>query len=576
MAVPDLLRARATSAPGAVALMVEDRRQLTYGEWDRYSDTTAAGLAAKGVGRGDVIGLAFDTARWDAFAVAYIGVHKAGAAAVPLVAGPGLGGLLEHSEALGVICPPDLSPSIAAAGTSAWISSLADLKGLGGPGAFVGPALDGAALAEIIYTSGTTGTPKGVACSHASVVVHDGPPEPEGPLARVLHAFPVGTNACQELLRLSLRRADRIPVAMAAFDPERCARLVAQLRVERLQLVPAMAGVLVESGAHIRHDMSCVEVITLSSAPTTAELVDRLSAAFPLARLVNAYALTESGTARTLNLDLRSGPDSVGRPVGATELRVVDGAGRDVHASEPGEIWMRRPGAAQRWYHRDPQASAAAWAGGWLHTGDQGWLGDGGELHLVDRLKDIVICGGLNVSTLEVEEVLISHPQVVEVAVLGVPHDVLGQDVGAAVVTSGDLDTRELQAFARQRLAEHKVPHRIALVEALPRTPSGKVQKADLLAAVLAGSPSAGSPRRSDQAPATPAQEAIAALWCEVLGVGEVGINDDFFELGGHSLAAARLLARIAEDLGATIALATLFEGPTVAELASAVSGSSG
>ncbi len=580
--VTDLLRARAAAVPGDVALTVEAGRALTYEDWEHWSNTAATGLAARGVSRGDLVGLVFDTARWDAYAVAYMGVQKAGAAAVPL--GPSSGGtdlarLLTHSGAVGVICPPDLRPAVEEAAHSAWIVSLAELKAgqrAEDALAFVGPAIGGSELAEVIYTSGTTGTPKGVACSHASIVVHDGPPEPEGARVTLLHAFPVGTNACQELMRICLRRGDRVPLAMEGFDPERAASLVERLGIARMQLVPAMAKLLLDSGACARYDMASLQVLTLSSAPASPVLLSRLGDTLPGVRLVNAYALTESGTARTLNLDARTRPGSVGHPVGATEVRIADDNGAALPAGQSGEIWLRRPGAPQRYYLHDPDATAIAWAGGWLHTGDLGHLDHEGELHLVDRIKDIVICGGLNVSTLEVEAVLAGHPAVREVAVLGVAHDVLGQDVAAAVVRSGALDARELQAFARLALPEHKVPHRIAFLEALPCTASGKVRKIELAAMFGApGSTRAEQGEGGRVAPATPEEKVIAGIWAEVLGVAQLGIHDDFFEHGGHSLAATRILARIEEDLGVRVGLPTFFEGPTVAELASAVASSS-
>lgn len=288
--MPDLLARRAASDPDVVALMVEDGRSLTYGEWDRRSSAAGRGLAARGVGPGDVVALVFDTARWDDYAVAYLGVHKAGAAAVPLspaVAGPGLKGILAHSQAVGVVGPADLAPP---GDGRRWAATLADVEAGQATTAFQAP-LEPSDLAEIVYTSGTTGTPKGVACSHASIVVHDGPPEPEGPRVKLLHAFPVGTNAAQELCRITLRRGDRLPVAMARFDPERCAALVERLGVARLQLVPSMAAVLVGSGAWRGHDLSSLEVVTLSSAPAPPALLAQLGEALPRARLVNALSL---------------------------------------------------------------------------------------------------------------------------------------------------------------------------------------------------------------------------------------------------------------------------------------------
>lgn len=568
----DLLRERAAATPERIALMVESGRTLSYSAWDRRSDAVATGLADRGVSRGDVVALFFSNDRWDDYAVVYLAVHKLAATAVPLspqVAGPELGRRLRHSGAVGVVHAPGLTPEPAEY-TETWVTDVAELED--GPAERVGVTPAPGDLAEIIYTSGTTETPKGVACSHASIAVHDGPPEPDGPLVRLLHAFPIGTNASQEALRISLRRGDRLPIALDGFDPERCAAAIERYRVDRLQLVPATARVLASSGTWRRHDLSSIQVVTLSSAPTSPALLARLAEALPSARFVNTYALTESGTARTLNADALNRPDSVGRPVGRTELRVVDESGEAVGAGQTGTIWLRRQGAPSREYFRDPESTAAAFAGDWLRTGDLGWLDDEGELHLVGRDEDIIICGGLNLSGVEVEHVLAEHPDVVEAAVVGVPHEVLGQQVVAAVVTRGAVEPRELQALVRSRLAEHKTPHRITVTDRLPRTPSGKVRKRDLVAALA---PAAGAPldgRPPFVAPSTPAEEAIAAIWADVLGVADVGVHDDFFERGGQSLAAAEVLARLGDTFGVTLPMTSLFEQPTVAELAATVS----
>lgn len=587
----DLLRERAAATPERTALMVESGRTLSYGGWDRRSDIIATRLAGR-VRRGDVVALLFRNDRWDDYAVAYLAVHKLAATAVPLspqVAGPELGRRLRHSGAVGVIGAPGLTPEPDEyPGT--WVADVAELQD--GPPTeppdLVGDPRAGHAvspgsgepfgvtpapgdLAEIIYTSGTTETPKGVACSHASIAVHDGPPEPDGPLVRLLHAFPIGTNASQEALRISLRRGDRLPIALDGFDPERCAAAIERYRVDRLQLVPATAQVLATSGVGRRHDLSSIRVVTLSSAPTSPALLARLAEVFGSARFVNTYALTESGTARTLNPDALRRPDSVGRPVGRTELRVVDDSGDAVTTGQTGRIWLRRPGAPSREYFRDPEATAAAFTGGWLRTGDLGWLDDEGELHLVGRDEDIIICGGLNLSAVEVEHVLAEHPAVVEAAVVGVPHEVLGQQVVAAVVTRGAVETRQLQALVRSRLAEHKTPHRITITEALPRTPSGKVCKRDLVATLAPAADATLGGRPPFVAPTTPTEEALAAIWADVLGVADVGVHDDFFELGGQSLAAAEVQARLGDTFGVTLPMSSLFEQPTVAELAATV-----
>lgn len=562
--VPDLLSLRAAAAPAHAALIVHGGATLTYRAWDRRSNALARGLAAQGVRPGERVALLFDNAWWTDYAVSYVAVHRAGAVAVPLsprFSGPELAQVLDHSGAGLVLCPVDLAGLVPPAHQGP-VAHPQDLEEGRGQEPFPAPA--GAdELAEIIYTSGTTGRSKGVACSHENLLVHDLPPQPEG-AASFLHAFPIGTNAGQECLRMPLRRT-ATAVVLPSFDPERLCAAIAQRRIRRLQLVPSMAQLVVASGAPERHDVSCVERITLSSAPAPATLWEQLSTAFPNASLWNAYALTESGSARTVMAYDPNRAQSVGLPVGRSEVRVVDESGADLPAGETGEVWLRHGAGAGRQYYRDPDATAAAFAGDWLRTGDLGYLDDEGYLSLVDRRKDVIISGGLNIASLEVENALYEHPAVAEAAVLGVPHEVLGQDVAAAVVVNAPTQATELRSFVRERLGEHKVPRHVLFVDRLPRNASGKVLKRELRERFAAQPAEAPVPPRSDL------EAAVLAIWREVLELADVGVHDDFFELGGHSLAAARITARLRDAFDLDLSAAAVFEHPTVAELAAAV-----
>ena len=574
MVVPDLLRRRVAENPDAVALVVDGGDSLAYGAWEARSNAVARGLAARGVLPGDRVALVFANSQWVDYAVAYVGTHKAGAVAVPLgprYPGPELDRVLRHCQAR-VVVHMDGDGIAAAAAAGAVATTTAELE-RGSATTWFQADVEPSDLAEILYTSGTTGLPKGVACTHAGVMFHDPPPEqPErqghGPVFFV-HSFPVATNAGQEVLRLPLRRGDRVAIALPVFDPERFCAVIAERGVRRLQLVPAMGQLIVASGATTRHDVSSVERVVLSSAPSSPALLGDLAKAFPGATLWNTYALTEAGTARTLMVDAVSRPGSVGRPVGATEVRIVDDAGVDARGGEPGEIWIRRPGAPTRSYYRDPEATAATFLPeGWVRTGDIGCVDDAGYLFLVDRKKDLIIVGGLNVSSVEVENVLFEHPAVADVAVFGVPHEVLGQDVAAAVVTRSTVEAADLQAFVRRQLGEHKVPHHVVFVDELPRNPSGKVRKIELRDRFATDRPGTAF-----VAPRSPVETAVVAIWEAVLGRDGIGVDDDFFDLNGHSLAAAQIMARIQDTLDVAVPLAAIFETPTPAGLAATIVG---
>ncbi len=584
LTVADLLRERAAAEPGAVALRVGDTGALTLGQWEDRSNGMARGLVRRGIGRGQRVALLFDNEHWADYAVSYLGVVKAGAVAVPLgsrFAGPEVAQILGHAGASGVVCAEELRPPA----TEAWVSEVAELAEEPPVDRFQVPVGDDD-LAEILYTSGTTGRPKGVACSHRSVMAHDVPPDaraetPDQPVS-FLHCFPIGTQAGQETLRVPLRIGGRVAVALPHFDPEQLCSLVAEHRIARLQLVPAMAQLLVASGAHRGHDVSSVERVILSSAHAPPALFLRLAELFPKASLWNAYALTEAGSARTLMRWDQGRPTAVGLPVGRTEIRIADDLGQGLGAGVAGEVWLRREGTPTRQYYRDSVASTEVFVGDWVRTGDIGHLDADGYLHLDDRKKDLIISGGSNISSVEVEDVLCEHPAVVEAAVFGVPHPVLGEDVAAAVVVSSPVPERALTDFVRARLAEHKVPHRLVLVDQLPCNASGKVLKSELRRRFGAAGASgalgadgavgvAGEGSAVFVAPRGPTETAMAGVWQQVLALPRVGAHDDFFALGGHSLAAAQIAARLRDLFGVDVGPGALFEAPTVAELARSV-----
>ena len=231
-------------------------------------------------------------------------------------------------------------------------------------------------------------------------------------------------------------------------------------------------------------DLSSLTLLSIGSAPLPPNLHQAIARLLPQAMVTNNYSMTEAGTAFTYLPpgELTRRPGSVGIPVPPTEIRIADETGEPVPTGEVGEVLIG-VGEAHREYYRDPEATARTWSGTWLRSGDLGRLDEDGYLYIVGRAKDVVIRGGNNISAGEVENALYEHDGVLEAAVVGVPHDVLGEDVGAFVVRreGHSPGAEELRAFCAERLADFKVPRPIWFIDALPRNANGKVVKARLV-----------------------------------------------------------------------------------------------
>ncbi|WP_066947352.1 class I adenylate-forming enzyme family protein [Microtetraspora fusca] len=492
--LPALLAARAAAEPGKVAMIVHGAGELTFEEWERRSNEVANALLSMGIGRGERIGLIFPAGRWIDYAIAFLGVLKAGAVAVPLA---------DRTPAA------EVARIAAHCSISMTIGELADL-----PRASAEPPglpNDPDAVAQILYTSGTTGTAKGVAATHANLAF-GAVLNPRRPGMRMfahsrhlVHAFPIGTNAGQMMLVNALNAHPAV-VTLPRFTPDRFARLIADHRAGTVFLVPAMAVELL--GRREDHDLSSVQLLGSAAAPLPAAVATRLAGMFPNATIANYYTSTEAAPAQTIMIVDPERPGSVGRAAAGGAVRIASPEGEAVRAGETGEVWMRSP-AAPRSYYNDTDAASDVFRGGWIRMGDLGYIDEDGYLYLVDRESDVIKSGAFKVSTLKVEEALHAHPAVAEAAAYGVPHPVLGMAVAAAVVLrspgpdqaiggglgtdeadgrhegapdDGEVSLAALRAFLAERLARHEIPSQIATMDALPRNAGGKVDKRALRA----------------------------------------------------------------------------------------------
>jgi long-chain acyl-CoA synthetase len=288
-------------------------------------------------------------------------------------------------------------------------------------------------------------------------------------------------TGCHSILVANLAFGGKL-VIMYKWDPERALELIERERVTTFGGVPSMVWEVLESPSLEKRDISSVKSIGYGGAPAPPELVRRIEAMFPGRTPSNGYGLTETSSVTTLNsgADYQRHPDSVGVPVPVVDVQVVDELGDSLPVGETGELWIRGPNVVKGYWGK-PEATAESFTeGGWFHSGDVARVDDEGFVYIVDRAKDMVIRGGENVYCSEVESALFEHPAVTDAAVFGVPHHVLGEEVGAVVrLRAGASATvEELQAHVKERLAGFKVPAHVWIRdEELPRNPAGKVLK---------------------------------------------------------------------------------------------------
>ncbi|HLN43502.1 MAG TPA: AMP-binding protein [Acidimicrobiales bacterium] len=495
----DHLRAMAAAFPDKVAYQVTDGGQMTFAEWEAESNRLARALVAKGVAKGDRVSIYLLAEEALRFMVAYSAVHKVGAVAVPTntrLSDGELERLLGHAEVRVLLTDPELSPlAHRLAGTLTALEhvivtpSVEDgvppwkwaVPGSDDAGTFQ-VEVSGDDLADILYTSGTTGLPKGVAIRHRNVALIPGAPNPNYSGQCWLHASPLFTFAgigfIYNPMQLGL-----FGVYQPKFDAGRWLEVVEELRPQFVFLVPSMAQLIVSHPRFDDVELSSIAICAIGSAPLAPATLRALQERMPEASVSNSYGMTEAGPAFC---SMPKGESlkrigSVGQPVPPLEVRIVDEEGRDLPSGEVGEAILRMPGR-EREYYRNAEATAGTWKDGWLYSGDLARLDEDGYLYIVGRKKDVIIRGGNNIYAVDVEAVLLEHPQVVEAAVVGIPHTVLGEDVAAVVVLVPGAATtaEELREHCAGELADYKVPRRIEMVTELPRNATGKVLKARL------------------------------------------------------------------------------------------------
>ncbi|HKH49935.1 MAG TPA: amino acid adenylation domain-containing protein, partial [Thermoanaerobaculia bacterium] len=573
--LPALFAAVAAAAPEAPAVVEADGETWSYRRLDEESNRLARQLRQQGVAPGARVGVAME--RSAGLIVALLGILKAGAAYVPL--DPGLPEerlrfLVEDSGVEVVLDaledPHPLTPSPTRTHTR---------PGEGGPG----PGPDPDSLAYIIYTSGSTGRPKGVAVSHRAIVRLVMETDYLTLRADDRLAFNANTSfdaATFEIWATLLHGGALVVISREELlAPAVLAERLERERVTVLHLTAALFAQVAHEAPAALAGPRCVLFGGEASAP--AAVARALEAGRPR-RLLQMYGPTESTAFATWQPITEVPPGAktvpIGRPLANTTAVVLDRWRQPAPLEQTGELFLGGEGLAWGYWNR-PDLTAerfvpdpwSAQPGGRLYrTGDLVRRRADGVLEFQGRIDDQVKIRGFRIEPGEVEAVLGSHPAVRACAV-AVREDVPGslRLVGYVALDRTDRSDAKtaLAAWLRERLPEYMVPSAFVVLEALPLTPNGKVDRRALPTPEQAGR----GEMEGSGAPADPVEELLAGIWADVLGVERVGVHDDFFALGGHSLLATRVMSRLRGALDVELPLRTLFDAPTVAELAQAV-----
>lgn len=487
MLITEVVAERARSRGGHPFIRHEGRT-VTYAEFDRLTNRAAHALQGLGVQRGDRVTIGMGNSV--EYLVAAFGTLKAGAILHPI--NPALGAaelsyILGHAEprviltdasGIGALTAPALQrpPAARLAGFAAPAAEVAfDALLDASPETPVDLRLRAGDGSTLLYTSGTTGAPKGVLFRHGSTggaaqhfidLLGVGPDDTLLAVTPLFHgnAWGAVTTALTAGATVAFPRAFRA----SEFWP-----LVHAVHATVLYTLGTILAILLrQEPSPLERDNPLRVILGLGSAP----IRDQIIARFGVAGVAECFGSTDAGVVTMTPLDAAPRPGSAGPAVPGVTIAIVDDDGRPLPAGAAGEIIIRSPHRMAE-YFRDPAQTAEALRDGWFHTGDLGRLDADGWLYFVDRKRDVIRRGGENMSSALIEKTLCEHPAVAEAAVIGVPDPVLGQEVKAFIVARAPVGADELRAFAAERLAKFQVPRLWEFREALPKTPTQRVEK---------------------------------------------------------------------------------------------------
>ena len=494
-----ILKESAAERPEKPALIMGPT-VLSYTQLDALSGQVASSLRRSGVQVGDKVGLMLPNV--PQFVIAYFGILKAGAVVVPmnvLLKAPELAFLLGDSEARALVTWQDVAREaitgaadlgeidtyvVSATGSEPIAEGSREFRELlqGDPG-FEMESTSAEDTAVILYTSGTTGRPKGAELTHFNLFMNCHilgqlfGAQPEDVQIAVLPLF--HSYGQSVVMNTTIHYGGTITM-VPRFDPVAAMEAIHRDRVTLFQGVPTMYLALLHHPELANYDLSSMRMGGAGGASMPGEVMTAFENTFGIT-ILEGYGLSETSPTVSFN---RSAEQrrflSIGKPLWGIEMRIVD----EQHQQLPpgsdnvGEIVIRGH-AVMKGYYKNPQATAEVMKGGWFHSGDMGYVDEDGYFFIVDRKKEMIIRGGYNVYPREIEEILYGHPAVGEAAVIGIPHDQYGEEVGAAVALKpgARATPEELREYVKERVAAYKYPRHIWFVEELPIGATGKTLK---------------------------------------------------------------------------------------------------
>lgn len=580
--IGELLATWTQDSPDAAAILAPGRASLSFAGLKTQVADTASALRARGIERNDRVAIVVPNG--PEAASSFLGVSAAATAAPlnPAYRTEELAFYLSDLNAKALVIAATLdSPARDVA--SARGVPVIELEPRGAAGAFTfgGSFGDDAPIelaggddvALVLHTSGTTSRPKQVPLTHANIFAsarNIGVALALGPADRCLNVMPLLHIHGLMAAVLSSLTAGGSVVCTPGLKVPQFFDWIAEFHPTWYTAVPTMHHAVLTAGeGRAELSQSSLRFIRSSSSALPRQTLMGLEELFNVP-VIEAYGMTEAAH------QMRSNPlpprerkhGSVGVMAGP-DVAIMDAAGELLAPGAIGEVVIRGPNVTSG-YVSNPEANAAAFTNGWFRTGDQGLMDADGYLFLQGRLKELINRGGEKISPVEIDEVLMDHPAVVQALTFALPHPTLGEEVAAAVVltSSGAVTERALRNFAAVRLAAYKCPRRIIFLETIPKGATGKPQRIGLAARLGIEVVQRSSSEEAHVAPRNEIEEIVASIWTEVLKGGTPSVTADFFDSGGDSIKAAQLVSRICASLAVEFTIENFFNAPNVAEVA--------